>query len=405
MVYFCEYDRSKNSRHYKLLVQSDFQYRKAVTAARLEGLHMLIIDGDYPMAQGAIGMRRDLTLPVSQVRDRRRQDQIDRSQPDDRTMASLPEMRAGRVAVALVKILSCIRRPGHFHGDVDTDVHAYASGQGQLGYYRILEAMKETRILKSRSDFSTHMTMWGEATAHDDLPVGMVLGMEGADSITWPQQVHEWYENGLRVISLSHYGVSIYSHGTGTGTDGGLMPGVEELLREMDSLGMILDVSHTSDESVRQELDIFNGPVLASHQNCRALVPGERQFPDHQLKRIIERGAVIGHSMDSFMIWQQGIDWANIPAERPFKVEDVTLEDYVDHIDHICQLAGNTLHTAIGGDTDGQGGADYAPLEVDTVSDYQKIADVLKRRGYKQEDIENVMYRNWQRFFEMNLPE
>ena len=249
------------------------------------------------------------------------------------------------------------------------------------------------------------MKTWLEATAFDDLPVGMVLGMEAADPITWPKQVHEWYENGLRVISLSHYGVSRYSHGTGTGTDGGLMPGAKELLREMDSLGMVLDVSHTSDESVRQELDIFTGPVLASHQNCRALCPGERQFPDHQLKRIIERGAVIGHSMDTYMIWPHEIDWADIPPKRPFELGEVTLEDYANHIDHICQLAGNSLHTAIGGDTDGQGGADGAPFEIDTVADYQKIADVLDRRGYKQEDIENVMYRNWQRFFESSLPE
>ncbi len=83
----------------------------------------------------------------------------------------------------------------------------------------------------------------------------------------------------------------------------------------------------------------------------------------------------------------------------------MSLEDYANHIDHICQLAGNSLHTAIGGDTDGQGGANGAPFEIDTVADYQKIADVLERRGYKQEDIENVMYRNWQRFFGTWLPE
>ena len=366
---------------------------------------MLIIDGDYPMSYGAIERSRDLTLPIDQVRSRAREAYADGEWYDEGVMASLPEMRNARVAVALVKIVSCVRRPGHPHGDVDTDVHSYASGRGQLGYYRILEAMGESRILESRDDFSNHMRVWSDAAEYDDLPVGMVLGMEGADAITWPQQVHEWYESGLRVISLSHYGVSRYSHGTGTGTDGGLMPGADELLREMDSLGMILDVSHTSDESVRRELDIFTGPVLSSHQNCRALCPGERQMPDDLLERIIKRGAVIGHSMDTYMIWPHESDWANIPPKRPFAVEDVTLEDYVNHIDHISQLAGNSLHSAIGGDTDGQGGADGAPFEIDTVSDYQKIADILERRGYKQDDIENVMYRNWQRFFETALPE
>ena len=366
---------------------------------------MLMIDGDYPMAHGGVNLERDLTLPIDEVRAVPPGPGSSKSWPDAATMASLPECRRAGMAAALVKVSACIKWPGHPHGEYKTDIHSYAAGQGQLGYYQILEAKGEVRLLKSRGEFSEHMSTWLEATDYDDLPVGMVLGMEGADPISWPEQVHEWYEDGLRVISLSHYGFSRYSHGTGTGTDGGLLDGAEKLLREMESLGMILDVTHTSDESVRQELDIFSGPVLASHQNCRAITPGERQFPDHQLKRIIERGAVIGHSMDTYMIWKTGVDWENLPPGRPFTKEDVTLDDYADHIDHICQLAGNSLHTAIGGDTDGQGGASGAPMEIDTVADYQKIADVMERRGYKQEDIENFMYRNWQRFFEKWLPE
>ena len=364
---------------------------------------MLIIDGDYPMAVGALDHGRDLTLPIDEVRGAAAMPSRMRWS-DDGTMASLPEMRRGEIAVALVKVVACIKRPVHEHGEYRSDETAYGAGQGQLAYYRILETRGEARILETRDDFQEHMGLWSEAAGYDGLPVGMVLGMEGADSILEPEQTRQWWDQGLRVVSLSHYGVSRYSHGSGTGTDGGLLDGAKELLREMESLGMILDVSHTSDESVRQELDIFSGPVLASHQNCRAITPGERQFPDHQLKRIIERGAVIGHSMDTYMLWRTGVDWANIPDRRPFTKEDITLEDYADHIDHICQLAGNSLHTAIGGDTDGQGGAPGAPMEIDTVSDYQKIGDVLAKRGYTQEAIENVMYRNWQRFFEKWLP-
>ena len=167
---------------------------------------------------------------------------------------------------------------------------------------------------------------------------------------------------------------------------------------------MILDVSHTSDESVRQELEIFEGPVIATHQNCRSITPGERQFPDHQIKSVIERGGVIGHSMDTYMLWNKEIDWSNIPPARPFSKDEVTLENYVDHIDYVCQLAGNSLHAAIGGDTDGQGGMIGAPYEIDTVADYQKIVQLLEQRGYENEDIENIMYKNWQRFFELYLP-
>ena len=237
--------------------------------------------------------------------------------------------------------------------------------------------------------------------------MGFILGMEGADPILETSQMTRWWQDGIRVISLSHYGLSTYCHGTGTGTSGGLFPPAKALLREMDSAGMILDVTHASDASVREALDLFEGPVLASHQNCRGIVPGERQFPDDQLRAVIGRGGVIGASMDTWMLYRPGLDWGGpIPPRRSvYSKEAVTLEDYCDHIDHVCQLAGNSRHAAIGGDTDGQGGSGGAPAEIDTVADYRKVAEVLERRGYSSEAIENVMVRNWQRFFETHLPQ
>ncbi len=368
---------------------------------------MLIIDGDYPMAL-ALRSNRDLTLPIEDVRNAPEIPSRGRGWADIETMASLPEMRRGEVAAALVKVVVDMHHAGApMPGGPRSDELAYAMGQGQMAYYRILEVKGEARILRTRDDVREHMGTWSEAGTYDGLPVGFFLGMEGSDPILWPEQVREWYEDGLRVISIGHYGVARYGHGTGTGTDGGLLEGGEQLMREMDALGMILDVTHTSDESVRQALDIFQGPVLASHQNCRALVPGERQFDDAQLKRIIERGAVIGASMDTWMLTRNiEKDWSGETRSRRelFPPEAVTLEDVADHIEHVCDLAGNTLHAAIGGDTDGQGGAEGAPHGVDTVADYQKVAEVLSERGWAEDDIENVMYRNWQRFFEKWLP-
>lgn len=371
----------------------------------------LIFDGDYPMAHPAMVLDRDLTLPIEDVRKAApgpgRRTTEEWAWRDDETMATLPEMRRGGIAAALVKVHSCVLRHTRIsHGDVRTRENAYAVAQGQLAYYRLLDAMGQMRFLRTSGELSAHIRAWEEAADYQGLPVGFVLGMEGADAVRWPEQVRQWWEDGLRVVSLSHYGLSAYSHGTGTGTDGGLTPEGPRLLREMDSVGMILDVTHTSDESVRQELDIFSGPVLASHQNCRALCPGERQFPDDLLKAVIERGGVIGASMDTWMLYPPGTDWAEIPPRRErFPRSKVTLEDYVNHIDHVCQLAGNSRHAAIGGDTDGQGGRDGAPYEIDTVADYQKVGGVLERRGYAEEDIQNVMYRNWQRFFERWLPQ
>ncbi len=366
---------------------------------------MIIIDGDYPMAGGANGLQRDLTLPITNVRTANPIMDIPPDQSDSNTMASLPELRKGEIAAAIVKVGACILRDVHPHGEVRTDAHAYARAQGEMAYYRILETKGEINLLKTSQDFKKHITVWENTESFKNLPVGFVLGMEGADPILWPEQVDEWYEDGLRVISLSHYGVSRYSHGTATGTEGGLMDAAPELLRNMESLGMILDISHTSDESIRQELELFSGPILSTHQNCRSITPGERQLPDELLRELIDRGGVMGHSMDTWMLYTPGVDWANIPDRREIFPEDaVTLENYCDHIDYVCQMAGNSLHSAIGGDTDGQGGSEGAPYEIDTVADYQKVADVLAKRGYKQTDIENIMYKNWKRFFEKWLP-
>jgi membrane dipeptidase len=368
---------------------------------------MLVFDGDYPMAYGGVVLDRDLTRPITEVRNAKPSSRQSESAPDSETMATIPEMRRGGIAAALAKICVRIQRqesplPGYRSGEA-----ACAVAHGELAYYRILESRGFVRILQTRRELTRHMDSWSAAADHSDLPVGLILGLEGADPILWPGQMRDWRNLGVRLVSLSHYGVSTYCHGTGTGTEGGLFPAATELLHEMDSMGLILDLTHMSDASVREALDIFSGPVLASHQNCRALVAGERQFPDDILQAIIERGAVVGVSMDTWMLYRPGINWADIPNNRRnlFPREGITLNDVADHIDHICQLAGDSNHAAIGGDTDGQGGRDGAPAEIDTVADYQKLADVLARRDYTDRDIENIMHRNWRRFFEDHLPD
>jgi len=398
---------------------------------------VLIIDGDCPMFP-AMRMRRDITLPIEELRARD-------TTPDNIAMASLPEMRRAGIAAAVVKVASDGQREGNVLAGALPPHRAYAVGQGYLAYFRALEREGQIRLLRTAEAFRDHMNQWQAidtrtATGRDatdaaegsaalasdaaegsaavvsplardafrDLPVGTILGMEGAHSIVAPDQLDEWWEAGVRLISLGHYGMSPYAHGTGTGTDGGLLDGGADLLRGMDRLGIVLDVTHTSDASVREALRVFDGPVMATHSNARAICPGERQLPDDLIHAVIERDGVIGASMDTFMLYPHGnVDWGtdHWPRNRDVFARDaVTLEDYVDHIDYVCQLAGDALHAAIGGDTDGQGGREAAPDGIDTVVDYQKIAGILRARGYREPDVHNVMYRNWQRFFERTLP-
>ncbi len=324
---------------------------------------MLIIDGDYPMAIGAMDLNRDLTLPLPEVRRTAPDRFAEKSRPDAETMASLPEMRRGGIAAALVKVVARHYRSGSPLWGYRGPEVTYAAARAQLAYYQMLEVRGAASILRTGSDISDHLESWSNSESRDELPVGFILGMEGADPILETSQMTRWWQDGIRVISLSHYGLSTYCHGTGTGTSGGLFPPAKALLREMDSAGMILDVTHASDASVREALDLFGGPVLASHQNCRAIVPGERQFPDDQLRAVIGRGGVIGASMDTWMLYRPGLDWGGpIPPRRSvYSKEAVTLEDYCDHIDHVCQLAGNSRHTALGSDLDGGFGREQSP--------------------------------------------
>ena len=369
---------------------------------------MLIFDGDYPVC-AAMALNADLTQPIHAVRAAPPAGAPgENPQVQAGLMASVPEQRRAGVAAFIGKVNARIHRPGaqlwgHRSGEL-----SYAAAWGQIAYYRIMERRGHYRILRSAADLGEHMGRWeaaaGEEAGFDDLPVGVILGLESADPVLDTETLAEYFDAGLRIVSLTHYDTSAYGHGTGTGTEGGLFPPADRLLADMSRLGIVLDATHASDATITQALDRYDGPVIATHQNCRALAPGERQFPDEILRAIIERGGVIGVSMDTAMLYRGGIDWANVVGlQRPFGKADVTLDDLADHVDHICQLAGDARHAGIGGDTDGQGGRTGAPAEIDTVVDYNRLADVLARRGYGDDQVTDVMYRNWVRFFSRHL--
>jgi len=164
-------------------------------------------------------------------------------------------------------------------------------------------------------------------------------------------------------------------------------------LKEMESLDMILDVTHLTDEAFKQAMDLYRGPVWASHHNCRALVHYQRQLTDEQIKILIERNAVIGGVLDAWMLKN---DW--IRGKSDPKEEEVNLERLIDHYDHICQLAGNSDHIAIGSDLDGMYGTEQSPYDMDTIADLQKLKDLLKARRYSTADTAKIFHGNWLRF-------
>ncbi len=351
---------------------------------------MLIFDAHLDMAWNALEWNRNLELPVAKIREFERQ--FSGINPGLNTV-SWHDLRQGRVGITISTLLPRLHRKDKALTHYQSREAAYAASYAQLYYYRAMAAKGVLREIPDSKTLSYHVRQW-ETDGADRLPIGYILSMEGSPSILSPAQIPEWYQAGLRILGPSHYGVSPYSHGTGS--EGGLLPEGPALLRAMDKVGMILDVTHLADQSFWEALDIYQGPVLASHHNCRALVNADRQLADDQIKALIKRGAVIGAAFDAWMLTP---GWV-IGVTQP---DNCTLENVVDHIDHICQLAGNARHCGMGTDLDGGFGKEQCPKDLDTIADLPKIADILSRRGYSQADIDGIMYKNWVGFFERAL--
>ncbi len=350
---------------------------------------MLVIDAHLDLSWNALQWNRDLLESVNTIRVKEgRMAGKGRAQ----NTVALPEMRRGRVAVSFATMLARSTGQNAAHIDYGSAAQAYGVAQGQLAYYRALEADGHARVLEDGPSLRRLVDEWERwedsgADPADTPPLGFVISMEGADPIRDPAQLEAWWNAGLRLIGPTHYGPGRYAGGTGT--ELGLTALGKPLLQEMSRLGMPLDLSHLSDEAFWDAVSIYDGLVLASHNNCRALVPHQRQFSDEQLKLIIERDGVIGAAFDIWML-QPGF-------VRGDSNESVFIDDVVDHIDHVCQLAGNSRHAGIGSDLDGGFGKEQSPCDLDTIADLQRLPGKLAGRGYADADIKNIMYGNWLR--------
>ncbi|MEZ6127310.1 MAG: membrane dipeptidase [Planctomycetaceae bacterium] len=348
---------------------------------------MLIFDAHLDLAWNALEWNRDLLQPVSAIREFERQ--FPGCVPGEMT-TSVPALRDGNIGIVIATLLPRFSRPEVPRTFYQSRHAAFAAMQGQLAWYRSMVELGHFAELSDVSALNDHVATWQNSGAADTAPIGFILSMEGSWAIPDPSYVERWYNMGLRILGPAHYGPDDYGHGTGS--TGGLKDKGPALLKEMDRVGMLLDVTHLSDDCFWQSLDIYTGPVLASHHNCRELVPGDRQLTNEQIRALLQREAVIGLAFDSWMIRPGWIRGKTDPGT-------VCLADAVNHIDHICQLAGTTRHCGIGSDLDGGFGKEQSPCDLDTIADLQKIADLLSERNYSDSDIAGIMHGNWIDFF------
>lgn len=353
----------------------------------------MIFDGHLDLAMNAIEWNRDLRWSLADIRksEEGMTDKPDRA----KGTVSLPSMRTGHVGVCVATQIGRFVKPGSTLPGWRSPEQAWASTQGQLAWYRAMEEEGEMVQILTQNDLGKHLQLWQNPS--DETAVGYILSLEGADSIISMHHLEEAFNYGLRAIGPAHYGPGTYAYGTDS--SGGIGIKGRELLKEMERLGIILDVTHLCDESFREALNIFNGPVWASHNNCRVFVPHNRQFADEQISELAGRDAVIGIALDAWMMVPGWIRGKSDPKKM-----GVSLKLVINNIDHICQLTGSSNNAAIGSDLDGAFGKEQCPYDLDSISDLQMIPGKLSEIGYSPIDIQNIMSNNWVRFLKKNLP-
>lgn len=347
----------------------------------------LIVDAHQDIAWMEATYGWDFRTPVAEKR---------RSVPQgarvQQPMLSLDGCLAGRLAVVFATLFAEPRRRTEQVGPdtYSTPLEAEALARRQLDYYRRL-ADEEERIdlIGTVDDVERVLETWDKEDPH----LGLVPLMEGADPIVFPAQAGQWMGEGVRIIGLAWSGGR---YAGGTWEPGGLTAEGRMLLREMASLGLILDCSHLAEAAFFEALLRFEGSAIASHSNCRALVPGDRQLSDEMIEALVERGGVVGVVLHNGMLRR---DWSAADGK-----EAVGLPEIAAHIDHVCQLAGSADHVGLGSDFDGGFGSEKAPREMDTVADLWLVGPELEARGFGSEDVAKVLGGNWLRVLGEGLP-
>ena len=361
----------------------------------------LIIDSHQDLAWNMLTYGRDYTRSV--VETRRLEAGTKAPERNGDSIVGWPEYQRGQVAVVFSTLFVAPARKKEvldklWYTDAKSAHRLY---RDQITHYRKLADSHpdKFRLISSVKELDSIIDHWNTPLQNDTgHPVGLIYLMEGAEGIRSPHELGEWWELGLRMIGLAWAGTRYCG---GTSEPGPLTGEGRQLLSAMADHNFILDLSHMDEASAFESLDRYGGPVMATHANCAALMQGadtNRHLPDRVIRGLIERDGVIGLiPFNAFL----KVGWKRDIGSRR---EEVPLDVLIAHIDHVCQLAGNSLHAGIGSDFDGGFGLQSIPPELDSIADLQMIASKLIARGYSESDAENVLGGNWLRFLRKHLP-
>jgi membrane dipeptidase len=257
--------------------------------------------------------------------------------------------------------------------------------------------------------------------------ISFALGIENGAAIEDSlENIAHFHRRGVRYITLTHSKdnrISDASFNTGKRTWNGLSPFGRQVVAEMNRVGIMVDVSHLSDDAIRQALEVSQAPVIASHSSCRQFTPGfERNLSDELIRAVAAKGGVVMINFGSAFLTQaanayqgevskavqtfaqeRGLTRNHPEVEafiesyrREHPVPYARVEDVADHIDHVVKLVGID-HVGLGSDFDGVGPS--LPIGLKDVSQYPNLFRVLLERGYSEADIEKLasgnVFRVW----------
>jgi membrane dipeptidase len=333
-----------------------------------------IVDGHLDLA-GNVLKGRNYDLPVVDQRSINKRS-------DHQVMVSLPDLSRGGVALAFASIFVGTEI---YDGDQPVyDPPARLQGERQLDVYLRWEEAGKVRIIRDRTELVEHLRLWEE-----DARLGLVMQMESADPIDRPEDLATWWSSGVRII-MPAWRRTRYAGGTRM--PGGLTALGRELVAAMEEQGVILDVSHLAEESFWDALDIGAHRVIASHSTARTLCPTDRHLTDDMIRSIGEHSGVIGVPLcNDFLKPSWAADGA---ASAPPRLTVIA-----PHLEYVAGLIGWGC-VGLGSDLDGGFGLEETPIELTSVADLQRIAELVP-----EDAREGVLGQNWIRLLEEGLPD
>jgi membrane dipeptidase len=359
----------------------------------------IIVDAHEDLAWNILTFKRDYTHSASETR-KNEQDTI-APQVNGDTLLGWQDYQRGKVAVVFSTLFAAParRRLGAWDSQCyDSDEEAHVRYRAQLDAYdRLVEEHPDMfQKIETQADLATILAHWQREDTEEH-PVGLIILMEGAEGVRQPAELEDWYLRGVRIIGPAWAGTRYCG---GTREPGGLTQDGYALLDGMAEFKLTLDLSHMDEKAALEALDSYSGAIIASHANVLNLLKGSgsnRHLSDEVIQGLVERGGVIGIVPNNGFL-RPG--WREVEGRS-----DVTLQDYVAHIDYICQLAGDALHVGIGSDFDGGFGLQSVPAEIDTISDLRKIISILEQKGYTEPDITAILGKNWLVKLQNTIPE